>query len=163
MPKRNGKAALRETKWVAGMVATGDPVKAAQIAGYAAPDVSGAQNKRKPALMAAVLEAERQRLAETLLPLANELVESVLQDAKETTRNRLTAAKMVYDRSSALLTDAQAEGREAHEMTAHELREAIAKRRAALDALDDQVHDLAASEARDVTPDPAPGEGGALG
>jgi hypothetical protein len=145
------------------MIQHGDPLKAAAVAGYGNPDAAASKNKRKPALMAAVLEAERQRLAETLLPLANELVEHVLRDGKETTRNRLTAAKMVYDRSSALLTDAQAEGREAHEMTAHELREAIAKRRAALDALDGQVHDLAASEARDVTPDPAPGEGGALG
>ena len=81
-----------------------------------------------PALMETTRRAQLARLNNDLLPAALNLIEKVILDDKETTRNRLTAAKIVVDRTLGMVQDG-AETKEPHEMTAAELQERIERLR----------------------------------
>ena len=78
--------------------------------------------------VAVVRRAQMARLNNDLLPAALNLIETVILDEKETTRNRLTAAKIVVDRTIGMVQDG-AETKEPHEMTAAELQERIERLR----------------------------------
>jgi phage terminase small subunit len=110
------------------MAATGDPTYSAAKAGYPRAAQDGWIKANNPALMETVRRAQLARLNNDLLPAALNLIEKVILDDKETTRNRLTAAKIVVDRTIGMTQDG-AETKEPHEMTAAELQERIERLR----------------------------------
>ena len=128
MPRRDGSLTEKEAMFAGYMAATGDPTYSAAKAGYAAPQVDGWRQSHNPATMDVVRRAQLARLNNDLLPAAINLIERVILDDKENTRNRLTAAKIVVDRTIGQVQDG-AETKEPHEMTAAELQARIERLR----------------------------------
>ena len=128
MPLKDGSLTPQEAMFSGYMAATGDAAYSATKAGYARPVIQGWQKANDPALMATVKRAQMARLNNDLLPAALNLIEKVILDDKETTRNRLTAAKIVVDRTIGMVQDGT-ETKEPHEMTAAELQERIERLR----------------------------------
>lgn len=123
MPRKDGSLTPREAMWVGHMAATGDATYSAARAGYPRPPSDGWLKAQNPALMANVRKAQLARLTSDILPKALDLLERVVTDEKETTRNRLTAAQIVVKHSFA--GDGAADDKEPHEMTAQELQARI--------------------------------------
>lgn len=128
MPRKDGSLTEKEAMFAGYMAATGDPTYSAAKAGYAAPQVDGWRRTNNPATMEVVRRAQLARLNNDLLPAALSLIEKVILDDKETTRNRLTAAKIVVDRTIGMVQDG-AETKEPHEMTAAEIQARIERLR----------------------------------
>ena len=128
MPRKDGSLTPQEAAYAGYMAASGDTVYSAARAGYRAPAVDGWRKANDPAMIAVVRRAQLARLNNDLLPAALNLIEKVILDDKETTRNRLTAAKIVVDRTLGMVQDG-AETKEPHEMTAAELQERIERLR----------------------------------
>lgn len=123
MPVKSGKMTAQEAQFVGHLAATGDPTYAAKMARYSQPAVQGWQKSHNPAIVAAVRKAEITRLNNELLPKSLDLLEKVLLDDKEATRNRITAAQTVLKYS--LGARDGGEEKEAHEMTPAELQARI--------------------------------------
>ena len=121
MPIKSGRRTDKEALFIGHLAATGDEKFAAWKAGYAHPTVQGWKSAHNPAIADAVRRAQVARLNNELLPMALNLIEKVILDDKENTRNRLTAAKIVVDRTIGMVQDG-AETKEPHEMTAAELQ-----------------------------------------
>lgn len=128
MPLKDGSLTEREAMFAGYMAATGDAVYSAAKAGYPRPARDGWMKANNPALMETTRRAQIARLNNDLLPAALNLIEKVILNDKETTRNRLTAAKIVVDRTIGMGQDG-AETKEPHEMTAAELQERIERLR----------------------------------
>lgn len=124
MPSKAGKMTPQERRFVEVYAVTQDAAYAATKAHYRTPGVQGPQKLAKPALVEEIKRQQIARLNNDLLPLALNLIESVILDAKETTRNRLTAAKIVVDRTIGQGGEA-GEDKEPHEMTPSELQARI--------------------------------------
>jgi hypothetical protein len=103
---------------------TQDPTYSATKAQYRTPQIQGYQKLAKPDIQDAVRRTQVARLNNELLPAALNLLSTVLADPKETTRNRLTAAKIVIDRTIGMGGDA-GDDKEPHEMTPAELQARI--------------------------------------
>ncbi len=128
MPRKDGSLTPQEAAFAGYMAASGDATYSAARAGYRTPAVDGWKKAHDPAMVAVVRRAQMVRLNNDLLPAALNLIERVILDDKETTRNRLTAAKIVVDRTIGMTQDG-AETKEPHEMTAAELQERIERLR----------------------------------
>lgn len=124
MPLKNGKMRPQERKFVETYAVTGDGTYAAKQAGYGSPTVRASQKLAQPSVQLEVRRAQLARLNNELLPLSLNLLQQVLTDDKETTRNRLTAAKIVVDRTIGQGGEA-GEDKEPHEMTPAELQARI--------------------------------------
>ena len=128
MPLKDGTLTPQEAMFSGYMAATGDATYAAARAGYRGPYKEGWAKMQNPALVETVRRAQMARLNNDLLPAALDLIERVILDDKENTRNRLTAAKIVVDRTLGQVQDG-AESKEPHEMTAAELQARIERLR----------------------------------
>ena len=128
MPLKDGTLTPQEAMFSGYMAATGDATYAAARAGYRGPYKEGWAKMQNPALVDTVRRAQLARLNNDLLPAALDLIERVILDDKENTRNRLTAAKIVVDRTLGQVQDG-AESKEPHEMTAAELQARIERLR----------------------------------
>lgn len=148
MPIKGGRRTDKEALFIGHLASTGDATFAAVRAGYRDPQVQGWQKAHNPAIADAVRRAQLARLNNDLLPMALNLIEKVILDDKENTRNRLTAAKIVVDRTIGMVQDG-AETKEPHEMTAAELQ-------ARLERLRREQSDRA-KPILDVEPSPAKG------
>lgn len=121
MPRKDGSLTPQEAAYAGYMAASGDATYSAARAGYRTPEVDGWKKANNPVMVETVRRAQVARLNNSLLPIALDLIERVILDDKETTRNRLTAAKIVVDRTIGMVQDG-AETKEPHEMTAAELQ-----------------------------------------
>lgn len=114
----------KEARFVGHLAHTGNATYAAKMAGYAHASQKGALKSHDPALAEAVRKEQARRLSGELLPLALNLLEKVLTDEQEATRNRITAAQTVLKYSLGLTGD-RADAKEPHEMTTDELQARI--------------------------------------
>ena len=128
MPIKGGRRTDKEALFIGHLASTGDATFAATRAGYRDPQVQGWQKAHNPAIVDAVRREQVARMNNSLLPIALDLIERVILDEKENTRNRLTAAKIVVDRTLGQVQDG-AETKEPHEMTAAELQARIERLR----------------------------------
>lgn len=123
MPTKTGRRTDKEALFIGHMASTGDATFAAVKAGYTQPAVEGWKKMHNPAIADAVRKAQVARLSGDLLPKALDLLEAVLIDPKEATRNRLTAAQIVVKHS--LGGAGEGDNKEPHEMTPAELQARI--------------------------------------
>lgn len=123
MPTKNGRMTPQEAAFVGHMAVTGDATYSAKMAGYSAPAVDGWRKMNNPVLAEATRKAQITRLNNDLLPKSLDLLEKVLLDEKEATRNRITAAQTVLKYSLGQAEGADA--KEPHEMTPAELQARI--------------------------------------
>lgn len=142
MPARKQRLSQQELTYATNVAKTGDPTYAAKVAGYSQPYVAVHRLKERSIVNAEVKRQQEARLFNDLLPAAVGLLERVLADETETTRNRIQAAKIVLDRT--LGAPGAAESKDIHEMTAGELEDYRRK-------LEAQLREFA-QEAIDVTP-----------
>ena len=157
MKGRGAAASSQEQRFAAAYAQTGDAILSAQIAGYAQPRSAGYKLIARPLVVAEIKRVQTERLYSDLLPAAIGLLAQVINDPQENSRNRITAAKIVLDRTLGA-ADAAADAKEPHEMTADELAARIARLR--------QRQAELAEGARDITPpaaDETDGEGGVFG
>ena len=148
MPRKDGTLTPQEAAYAGYMAASGDPTYSAARAGYRTPEVDGWKKANNPVMVDVVRRAQVARLNNELLPMALNLIEKVILDEKENTRNRLTAAKIVVDRTLGQVQDG-AESKEPHEMTAAELQARIERLR--------REQSERAKPILDAEPSPAPG------
>lgn len=128
MPLKSGRRTDKEALFIGHLAATGDATYAAVRSGYKDPAVQGWQKAHNPAVAEAVRRAQIARLTGELLPLSLDVLQNVLSDDKETSRNKLTAVGLVL-RYTVGQDQAGAETKEPHEMTAAELQERIERLR----------------------------------
>lgn len=155
MQGRVSVATKQEKVFAEAYADSGNGCLAAQAAGYAVPRTAASKLLARPLVVAEVRRIQTERLNNELLPAAIGLLQRVLTDETEQTRNRIAAAKIVLDRTLGA-ADAAADAKEPHEMTADELAARIARLR--------QRQAEIAGAAQDVTPpqidaDPAPDPG----
>ena len=124
MPIKGGRFTRHEARFVEHYAMTNDATYSATKAGYKNPAIRGWEKAKDPSVMQAVKRVQTARLNNDLLPKALDLIAHVLTDDKETTRNRLTAAKIVIDRTIGMGGDA-GDDKEPHEMTPAELQARI--------------------------------------
>lgn len=124
MPIKGGRLTPQERKFAETYAVTQDPVYSATKAGYGSAATKGYAKINNPAVQDQVRRVQVARMNNHLLPMALDLIEAVLTDVKETTRNRLTAAKLVVDRTIGMGGDA-GDDKEPHEMTPAELQARI--------------------------------------
>ena len=123
MPLKDGSLTPREATFVGYMAATGDATYSAAKAGYPNAQLEGWRKANNPATVEVVRKAQAARLNNELLPAAINLLQRVLTDDKEATRNRLTAAQIVMKYSLGGKDDG--ESKEPSEMTPAELQARI--------------------------------------
>ena len=128
MPLKDGSLTPQEALFSGYMAASGDATYSAAKAGYRAPVKEGWAKMQNPILADTVRRAQMARLTNDLLPLSLTVLQNVLSDDKETTRNRLTAVGLVL-RYTVGQDQNGAEAKEPHEMTAAELQERIERLR----------------------------------
>lgn len=128
MPRKDGSLTPQEAAFAGYMAASGDATYSAARAGYRTPTVDGWKKTHDPAMVAVVKRAQMARLTNDLLPLSLTVLQNVLSDDRETTRNRLTAVGLVL-RYTVGQDQHGAETKEPHEMTAAELQERIERLR----------------------------------
>ena len=141
MPIKTGALTAQEERFVAALADTGDPAYAFRAAGY-----KGARNLsvvlKRPAIQAAVIQAQQARLVNEALPAAVATILEIMRNPRAPAAARVQAAKLTFDR--VLPTQADAGGKEPHEMSPEELAAAI-----------DKLESIAAGKARMVeAPDP---------
>jgi hypothetical protein len=132
---------------------SGDPQLAAKVAEYATPRTAIPRLVERPCVLAEVRRIQTERLYGDLLPAAIGLLHKVLLDDAENTRNRITAAKIVMDRTLGA-ADAAADAKEPHEMTADELAGRIARLRQRQLELAGQAVDVTPAEEQIEGPEP---------
>lgn len=123
MPVKGGKLTTQEAAFIGHMAATGDAHYSAKMAGYRAPSVSAHQKMHNPVTVEAVRKAQVARLNNDLLPKSLDLLERVILDDKEATRNRITAAQTVLKYS--LGQSEGGESKDPSEMTPAEIQARI--------------------------------------
>src|SRR4051812_37181852 len=120
MPDKTGRRTPQETLWVGHMARTGDPVYAAEKAGYRSPAARASQNLAKPELMEDVAqETMRELIAGG--PIAARRLIGIVSNPKSTDANAIAAAKVILPYSAG----AAAESKQPHEMSAAEIQKAI--------------------------------------
>lgn len=144
MPKKSGKMTPQEALFIGYLASTDDPTYAAKMARYSQAQAQGWQKSHNPAIIEATRKAQIKRLNSDLLPKSLDLLEKVLGDDKEATRNRLTAAQTVLKYS--LGQSDSAESKEPHEMTPQELQDRIDSLRRAMADKAKPIIDSKASE-----------------
>lgn len=128
MPIKSGKVTPRERIFAEHYAMTNDKHYAASQAGYAVPRSGASQALARPEVQESVRRIQIAELNNNLLPAAIKLLGEVLANPTENTRNRITAAKIVMDRT---LGDKDAGERKAlHEMSAEEIQAELTRLRA---------------------------------
>jgi hypothetical protein len=125
MPLRNGRITPQEKLWVGQYAKTGDPVYAAQKAGYKAIERNGYKNAASPALVAEAHKKSLALLRSTILPLAIERHMALLADPKVTGQSLNKAIEMAY-KYGGVAADPDGQVKEAADMSPQELGAAIA-------------------------------------
>lgn len=123
MPLKDGSLTAQEAQFVGYMAQTGDTRYSAARAGYSNAAVQGWQKAQNPAIAEATRKAQVARLNNDLLPKSLDLLETVITDAKESTRNRITAAQTVLKYS--LGQSEGGESKDPSEMTPAEIQARI--------------------------------------
>lgn len=123
MPLKSGRKTAQEAAFIGFAALSGDPVYAAQRAGYAHIHARAHDKMNNPVIAEAVRKAQITRLNNDLLPKSLDLLEKVILDESEATRNRITAAQTVLKYSLGQAEGADA--KEPHEMTPAELQARI--------------------------------------
>lgn len=122
MPNQKGAFTPRERAFIGHMAATGDLTYSAHKAGYASP--SGAGNAMaRPAVALEVHRVQLARIQNEVLPLAVVRHLEVLNDRRVTGQPLNRAIEMAYKYGLGAGDDGRR--KEAHEMTAEELAQAI--------------------------------------
>ncbi len=151
MPLKDGSLTAQEAQFAGYMAATGDAKYSAAKAGYSKPEIVGYAKASNPALASVIRKAQVARLNSTALTASVDLLERVILDNKETTRNRITAAQTVLKYSLGGRDGDDA--KEPHEMTPAELQARI-----------DQLRRTLADKARPVIEhEPEPPKGDVFG
>lgn len=115
----------QETVFAKVLVETGSKEYAAIKAKYSTPETNGGGIASRPHVAATVRALQEKRLNNDLLPLALSVIEKVLTSDTEKTRDKLTAAKLVVDRTIGMGRDMAAD-KAPEDMTAEELSARIA-------------------------------------
>lgn len=124
MPLKSGKCTPREEKAARAFARTGDLEYSQRMGGYKTP-AGAKQALSKPAMVEVIRREQELRLTSSLLPLALDTLEKVMQDEKASAAARVTAARVVV--TQGLQRGADTTGANASEMTAGELAEAMAR------------------------------------
>lgn len=124
MPDKAGKMTHRERIWAERFGGTGDAKYAAEKAGYAFPEQSAAKNLQKPEVMELARRETLTRITNEILPLAAQRHVDLLKDPKTQGQTLNRAIEMAYRYGLAEATGGKE--KQAHEMTAEELAQAIA-------------------------------------
>lgn len=116
-----------EREFSAKMASSGDPVYAAEKAGYSHPHQAASKNLANPTIADDIRKRALHDLVNTILPLAIKTHEFLLTDKNVPAGAKAQAIKIAYDRT----LDVNDEGRtkEPHEMTADEIERRIQKLR----------------------------------
>ena len=133
MPRPNGIFTPQEKAFVAYMAETGDQTYAARRAGYSSPQQRGSANMAKPAVLAAVREAQQALLYGQMRDTALRVVQQIMSDETASNRDRISAAKIVLDKTDAA-PDSAGE-RDISSLSAAELARLTEEARARLEAL----------------------------
>lgn len=148
MPAKGGKLTAQEAQFIGHYAATGDATYSAKMARYSHPSIQGWQKAQNPAIAEATRKVQVNRLNNDLLPKSLDLLEKVILDDKEATRNRITAAQTVLKYS--LGQSEGADSKEPHEMTPQELQSRIDALRK---AMSDKAVQIVEGETIDQGPD----------
>lgn len=151
MPKKGGRTTPQERVFTDALVARGDPRVAAEIAGYSNPETNGYKVAARPAIANEVARRVLERIQNELLPYAFEAHLKLLTEKGVPHGARVQAVKLAYDR--ALGDQDKLNGKEAHEMTAAELADEIARlkrQQARADAADVVAESVDQAPAADV-------------
>lgn len=133
MPDKAGRMTHQEKTFIDRYSRTGDADYAAQAAEYAQPGRDAGRALSRPAVQDAIRREQIARLNNELLPLAIATLIDVMTSPKATERGKLTATALVLKHTVGAAVD-PTEGKEPHEMSAHELQQRIeALRREAAD------------------------------
>lgn len=144
MPIKGGRMTKAERTFAKVYAGTGDKVYSAAAAGYGSPIKRGGENLEKPAIQEAIRREQLAILFQTALPAAVKCLIDIMGDAKAPAGARVSASKVVLDRTIGAPDDAGS--KEPHEMTPEELAARIK-----------QLEDVAATRARDVSIQPQGG------
>lgn len=148
MPIKGGKLTGSEVAFVAAYAESGNLGFAGHKAGYGGVN-SASQALARPAVQDAIRREQIARLNNELLPLAIATLVEVMTSKTATERGKLTATALVLKHTVGAAVDAT-EGKEPHEMSAHELQQRI-------EALRREAADRAKPVTLDVDPNPAGG------
>lgn len=127
MPIKDGRLTAQERVVAARYAATGDKAYAMEKAGYAHATANTARVFNRPAVQESIKRQQLARLNNELLPLALDTISGILENAKATDSNKLTAAGLVMKYSVGAAGEGEA--KEPHEMSAEELQAQIARLR----------------------------------
>lgn len=115
----------QETIFAEVLAETGSREFAGYKANYGSPIANGANVANRPHVAASVRALQEKRLNNELLPKALSLLEKVIDDPAEKTRDKITAAKIIVDRTIGMGRDMAAD-KAPEDMTAEELSARIA-------------------------------------
>lgn len=125
MPLKNGHLTRQETIFADTFAATGHAAFSAAQAGYKSSG-SATTQLSKPEIQESIHKQQMARLSDESLPLAVDLLNRVLRDEKETTRNQIAAAALVLKHTVGAVADA-ADAKAPHEMTNGEIMDRLEK------------------------------------
>lgn len=129
MRRKPGVLSARERKFAEAYVDTGKVGLAGQIAGYSNSGNNVGQILKRPEVAETVRQIQEKRLNNEVLPKAIALLERVLTDDGAKDRDRITAAKIVLDRTIGMQRDSTAE-KAPEDMTSDEIAARLAHLRA---------------------------------
>ena len=169
MPDKKGRLSPKERRFVTEMARVGDPTYAATRAGYLAPQQSGSYNMQNPVIEAAVRQRQQVLLHGELRDDALNVLGTVMRDPKASSRDKISAAKVVLDKTDKAPEEASAKG--LSEMSVEEIDLALARANAVLEAamrrplvIDETVDDVETEPAAPPRlPDPLPTETSVFG
>lgn len=139
MRRRGNAISSQEKAFAARYAATGDALYAAEKAGYASVSAQAHKLLQRPNVQGEVRRQQMQRIENEAVPAAVNLLIHVVNDVKEATRNRLTAAQIILKTAESMKEGASETPLQ--EKSAAELR-------AMLDVVETRLAELAV----DVTP-----------
>jgi hypothetical protein len=149
MPVKGGQFTQQEADFIGRCADLGDPVKAAELAGYARPSTSAVQLSHRPEIQAAVQAATLAKLRVHGASLGVKTLIDIAGDEKAPKAPRVQAAKALLDLNREANASAGSGG-SLSDMTRAELDEARALAIAYLQSLDrPPVLDLVASPVPD--------------
>ncbi len=145
MPLKNGRFTRGERAFIEPMARTGDAVFAATKAGLGAPQTTGYDLMKRPAVRAEVIRKAETIMFDELLPLALTTIKDLMKDTIPAGA-RLGAAKLAIDRTLGVQQTDSGE-KEPSEMSYDELQASIARLKREQESREES--------AKDVTPEPS--------
>lgn len=123
VPLKSGKLTPQERAFTQSYASTGDGAYAKTVAKLRS-NSAASQTLARPAVQAEIRRIQEARLNNEVLPAAVDLLHRVITDDRAADRVRVTAAKIVLDRTLGA-TDASGADRDPSEMTPDEIQVAI--------------------------------------